>query len=280
MLGGGSYEIYLAPSTTTPTPACSIDVQTGRLSFANLTYDRRPEYTAIKTDRPDLYRREHQVLRRPSGDLCLSSPGRHGYVLPHRRLGMGVRKRALGQERQLRLERHRIHPRPLHLGKARVRPARIRAQAILRHRIFTAFAAYKAEKATRAEHAGILDFWQDPVLGNPEFYKVRVKPLVEKLNALEALVKPGMSDEETSPVAAGTLQGWTNIRYTVDHSPGFSWPSRPSGTVQSCRALPSVENRMKIWSLGGGYWPSLRHHCGEEPQTQSSSLERSTGPRA
>ena len=88
--------------------------------------------------------------------------------------------------------------------------------AILRHRIFTVLATYQAEKATRAERAGILDFWQDPVLGDPEFYQARVKPLVEKLDGFVPVVKPGMSDEDVVRVAAGALQGWANIRYTVD----------------------------------------------------------------
>jgi len=78
--------------------------------------------------------------------------------------------------------------------------------AILRHRIFTVLATYQAEKATRAEHAGILDYWQNPVLGDPEFYHARVKPLVEKLDALVPLVKPGMSDEDVARVAAARCQ--------------------------------------------------------------------------
>lgn len=54
------------------------------------------------------------------------------------------------------------------------------------------------------------------MLGDPEFYQVRVKPLVEKLDALVPLVKPGMPDEDVARVEAGGLPGWANIRYTVD----------------------------------------------------------------
>jgi hypothetical protein len=88
--------------------------------------------------------------------------------------------------------------------------------SILRRRIFTVLATYQAEKATRAEHAGILDYWQDSVLGDLEFYQARVQPLVEKLDAFVPLVKPGMSDEDVARVEAGALPGWAGIRYTVD----------------------------------------------------------------
>ena len=81
LLGGGSYEIYLAPGANLAHTCLLIDVQTGRLSFANLTYDG-PEFTCLKTDRPDLYRREHRF----SGDRVVSyvflSWNAYGYAIP------------------------------------------------------------------------------------------------------------------------------------------------------------------------------------------------------
>jgi tetratricopeptide (TPR) repeat protein len=215
LLGGGSYEVYLATGENRPHLCLLIDVQTGRLSFANLTYDS-PEYTCIKTDRPDLYRMEHRFYDDRVATYVFLSWNAYGNMLPR---GGSVWE----FENVLWARRgnfawngtESIHGRST-WGRLVFDLPESGRTAILRHRIFAALAAYKAEKATRAEHAGILDFWQDPVLGDPEFYEACVKPLVEKLDALEPLVKPGMSDEDVARVAAGALPGWTNLRHTVD----------------------------------------------------------------
>ena len=118
LLGGGSYEIYLAPGENLAHTCLLLDVQTGRLSFANLTYDG-PEFTCLKTDRPDLYRLEHRFFDDRVVSYVFLSWNAYGYAIPSTRLGLGVRNRAVGQTGQLRLERHRVHPRPLDLGQAR-----------------------------------------------------------------------------------------------------------------------------------------------------------------
>jgi hypothetical protein len=215
LLGGGSYEIYLAPGERYGHTCLLFDVQTGRLSFANLTYDG-PEFTCIKTDRPDLYRREHRFSDDRVVSYVFLSWNAYGYAIPSN--GSGWEFETVLWARQGNFAwngTESIHGRSTWGRLVFELPASART-AILRHRIFSVLATYQAEKATRAEHAGILDFWQDPVLGAPEFYQVRVKPLVEKLDALVPLVKPGMSDEDVARVAAGALPGWANIRYTVD----------------------------------------------------------------
>jgi hypothetical protein len=215
LLGGGSYEIYLAPGQRYAHRCLLLDVQTGRLSFANLTYDG-PEFTGIKTERLDLYRREHRFADDRVVSYVFLSWNAYGHAIPSN--GSVWEFETVLWARQGNFAwngTESIHGRSTWGRLVFELPASART-AILRHRIFTVLAAYQAEKVTRAEHAGILDFWQDPVLGDPEFYQVRVKPLVEKLDALVPLVKPGMSDEDVARVAAGALPGWANIRSTVD----------------------------------------------------------------
>lgn len=97
LLGGGSYEIYLAPGANMAHTCLLLDVQTGRLSFANLTYDG-PEYTGIKTDRPDLYRREHRFSDDRVVNLPSSSPRSAGSIRrwktssPRRATSSGLRR--------------------------------------------------------------------------------------------------------------------------------------------------------------------------------------------
>jgi len=215
LLGGGSYEVYLAPGENRPHLCLLIDVQTGRLTFAKLTYGG-PEYTYIEADQPDLYRMEHRFYDDRAVSYVFLSWNAFGYALPDKGSVWEFENVLWARRGNFAWNgTESIHGRSTWGRLVFDLPGSART-AILRHRIFTALAAYKAEKATRAEHAGILDFWQDPVLGDPEFYKACVEPLVEKLDTLEPLVKPGMSDADVARVAAGALQGWTNIRYTVD----------------------------------------------------------------
>ena len=215
LLGGGSYEIYLAPGESHPHHCLLIDVQTGRLSFANLAYDS-PEYTSIKADRPDLYRTEHRFYDDRVVSYVFLSWNAYGNMLPRDGSAWEFENVLWARKGNLAWNgTESIHGRST-WGRLVFDLPESGRTAILRHRVFAALATFKAEKATRAEHAGILDFWQDPVLGDPEFYQACVKPLVEKLDALEPLVKPGMSDEDVARVAADALPGWTNLRHTVD----------------------------------------------------------------
>ena len=92
---------------------------------------------------------------------------------------------------------------------------------ILRAQIFKAANAYKAEKVARkggtpGGQESLFDFWQDPELGDPEFYAAVVKPLEERLDKGLEKVKVGISDADVADVAQNYLQEWRDIRFTVD----------------------------------------------------------------
>ena len=85
--------------------------------------------------------------------------------------------------------------------------------AILRRQIVAASSAYKREKSPYAN--GCLEFWNDPLLGDPAFYAKCVKPIVDRLDACLPLVGPDMSDADVDKLAAEALNGWLTIRPTV-----------------------------------------------------------------
>src|SRR5262249_44052392 len=70
------------------------------------------------------------------------------------------------------------------------------------------------------------------------------------------------------------------MQCTQLQSPGFSRPSAPLGTVQSCSSLPCGLNFMNTWSFGGhpSALSSLRQRIGEEPHTQISSSRVTQNP--
>ena len=87
-------------------------------------------------------------------------------------------------------------------------------RAILRRQIFAASLAYAGEKDPKRN--GVLEFWNDPLQGDPAFYAACLKPIVERLDAYLPLVKVEMTDEEIDKVAAEALKDWLLIRQTVD----------------------------------------------------------------
>lgn len=90
------------------------------------------------------------------------------------------------------------------------------AARIKRRIIVAALEDYKAEKVTSHRLDGCGAYWQDPVLGDVDFYQKKVAPLVAKLDSYLPLVKAGMSDADTEKVFAEALPGWRNIRFTVE----------------------------------------------------------------
>ncbi len=85
--------------------------------------------------------------------------------------------------------------------------------AIKRRVIVKALAKYRAQKSGGAN--GVLDYWQDPELGDREFYLASVKPLVTKLDAYVPMVKKGMTAEDVETVFKEAVPSWMAIKYVI-----------------------------------------------------------------
>lgn len=93
-------------------------------------------------------------------------------------------------------------------------PAEGRA-AILRNLLYAAKQHYKDARKAGAGVVGVFNLWEDPVMGDPEFFAAAVKPLEERLNAGLDKVGSQMSDAEVVPLAETYLSDWWNIEYLV-----------------------------------------------------------------
>ena len=62
---------------------------------------------------------------------------------------------------------------------------------------------------------GVIDFWEDPELGDPEFYNASLRKMIEELDAYGKLVKPGMTYDEVELLYEKAVPNWMEIEYVI-----------------------------------------------------------------
>ena len=82
---------------------------------------------------------------------------------------------------------------------------------IKRKLIYKAFAKYKMEKSAKTK--GSIDLWQDEELGDPQFYKSALAPLVAKLDEFGKKVTKDMSDADVALLFEQAVPDWMEFRY-------------------------------------------------------------------
>ncbi len=87
------------------------------------------------------------------------------------------------------------------------------AAAIRRGIVKKASDTYWNAKSARSN--GCIEFWKDPVLGDPAFYDECLKPLVARLDPYTGRVKPTMTDEDVMDVYEHAAKEWMNIDFIV-----------------------------------------------------------------
>ena len=70
----------------------------------------------------------------------------------------------------------------------------------------------------RAGHGRLSPFdrWRDPVIGDPEFYAARLKPLEDELAAQAGRVKAEMTDAEVDEVYEKGAKVWIGLDHVID----------------------------------------------------------------
>lgn len=79
--------------------------------------------------------------------------------------------------------------------------------------IYKSYAKYK--KQSNAQTGGLIALWQDAELGDPEFYRTSMAPLVKRLNEYGTLVTDQMSPETVKILFAEAVPHWFDFEYTV-----------------------------------------------------------------
>ncbi len=214
MLGGGSLEIYLAPGINQPYICLLPDLSSGAPYIFQTSYSNE-SYRRLKTGNP-AYKQEI-VYNKDSYELFISIPWDTYYNKlpdPGDVWEFEVLLWGRGQGGAWNGAKT-IHGRS-DWGRLVFRLTEEQRSVIQKRLIFLAMARYKMEKQTNARIHGCIDFWKDPVLGDPEFYKTEVLPLVTHLDSYLPLVKLDMSDADVKKVFLEAVPYWNAMRFKID----------------------------------------------------------------
>jgi hypothetical protein len=88
---------------------------------------------------------------------------------------------------------------------------RKQALTVKRAIVIRAYAKYRTERL-RPDGVSI---WKDPELGDPQFYKSDVMPLLERLDKAGAILKNDLSDTEVEDLFKEIVPAWMELSYEV-----------------------------------------------------------------
>jgi len=85
--------------------------------------------------------------------------------------------------------------------------------AIKRRIVKKAYDEYRTQK--RGNKNGVIDFWEDPELGDPAFYDACLRKIIEELDNYGKLVKPGMTYDQVEMLYERAVPKWMEIEYVI-----------------------------------------------------------------
>ena len=211
---GGTFECYLAPGENQPYVSFMPDQGTGRYDLFNTTYDTY----GIRAIPTTGLRASHTEVAFNDGvatTYVFIPWDSYAQLVPHD--GDEWEFEAVfwskrGGECWNGTES--IHGRST-WGRLRFAMPEAARAAILRRQLFLAKQTYEREKVTWDSGVGIIDFWQDPDLGDADFYAAKMKPLVEELDAAAKALTLEMSDAEVFRYEREVLPKWYDFRFIV-----------------------------------------------------------------
>ena len=86
---------------------------------------------------------------------------------------------------------------------------------ILRPLVVRAYAGFKAELSCRGSKDGVFSHWKDGAVGDPAFYAAELKELEEQLAKYGELIRPDMADSTVEFLAREALPQWEDVAFEV-----------------------------------------------------------------
>ena len=213
IIGGGSYEGYIAPGKNQPYICLLLDLQSGKLELWNTTYNSA-DHTRITEKDIDLYRTQTYYTDNSVVTYMMLSWDAYATLIPSDGTIWDFENVHWGHGNAAWNGTESIHGRST-WGELEFRmPAKARAQ-ILRRLLFLAKANYRTERYTHSNKEGVIDHWKDEAIGDPVFYETSLKPLVDKLDGYAEMVTDEMTDEEVLKLSDEALPQWANFRFNV-----------------------------------------------------------------
>ena len=211
---GGSWEMYFAPGADAPHAAFLVDVAPGgKASVYNTQY----ETFGVRRVRDDArHFRSQIVFDGDKVETCVSVAWEnYAGRLPHD--GDEWEFEALrwgGSGNAAWNGTESIHGRST-WGRLRFMIPPAARNAIRRRQICAAVAAYRREKTVEQHYDGSLSWWEDPHVGDAEFYEKSITPLVARLDALAERAKPEMPDAAVEAFSDADLSALLDVKFEV-----------------------------------------------------------------
>ncbi len=212
LISGGSYELYLAPGINQPYFCVIGRLHSGQFNPWNTTYDNE-SHRRLTAERG--FKSEHRFT--PDGivtylffdwNLFHDKLPDNGDIWEFENVHWS-RDGGFGWNGT-----RSIHGRSTwgHLAFA-ITPQQ--QTAIKRRIVFLAREKYLAEKNTVHSKHGVIDFWQDPQLGDLDFYQKAVQPLVKRLDGFLADAKTDMTDADVNRLFTEAVPAWNEIDFKI-----------------------------------------------------------------
>ena len=212
-LDGGTYEAYLAPGENEPYYCLLMDVApNASVSFFNTTYNTTG-HRRIRNEDHALYKSETAFTDHSAVSYVMLSWNAFATLIPADKTVWEFENVHWGRADKAAWNgTESIHGRSTWGRLVFDLPEKARIE-ILKRVIFHVRKTYASAKSK--DGMGAAGRWADAVLGDPEFYKKCVEPLLAELDAYLPLVKMDMSDEDVLKVAEEALPRWRDIEYEV-----------------------------------------------------------------
>ena len=214
VIGGGSYEGYIAPGENQPYVCFLYDLQKGKLDFWNTTYDTA-NHRRINDSEISAYRTQTLYTDKSVVTYMMLSWDCYATLIPADGTVWDFENILWGRKGSFAWNGTKsIHGRST-WGELEFRiPEKGRVE-ILKRLLFLAKARYGREKWTSQSAEGIIEHWSDSELGDLAFHEARVKPLVAKLDGYADRIKDGMTDAEVLLLADEALPQFSDLRFTI-----------------------------------------------------------------
>lgn len=215
-VNGGSFEAYIAPGANEPYECVMINQKTGHVGIFNTMYDTFG------------HRRIHQVKN--ADKFSFDSDFRDDAVVSHLFFSWNSWIERLPKDGSVwEFENmfwnragnfcwngtESIHGRST-WGELEFELTDAQRAKIARRALAYANANYQSEKRCHGGKNGVIAKWADNVLGDPEFYKAKVEPLVKEIDELGKPFAAGMDDATVLNLAETVLPRWNSIVFEIE----------------------------------------------------------------
>lgn len=216
LMGAGSFEMYLAPGENQPYLCFLPNLENGSCGIWNSSYNTR-QWRQTKESEISFFRTQHQFTQDGYLFYMFISWKKFYDKLPEKKgdcwdfenifwsrfggYGWNGTKSIHGRSTWGKLD--------FSISDAQLRK-------IKRHIIVDASKAYKLEQTTTYRCHGAVDLWKnDDLLGDPAFFKAKVAPITDKLDADLKCVVPNMDDAMVDRLYREAVPGWYEIRLII-----------------------------------------------------------------